>query len=146
MIASFGVLDDVGEPTDEIVRSFPVGHVTCETARVKELVPPSQNIGTDLNVTDRTVLRAEARFVIAQGFSARQPAQNVLDDCLIDVKVGDVVADVLVPRIPQEIQFGLVGPEDSSVGAHPMQAFSGVVETLLQFLIDPVRERICQRG
>jgi hypothetical protein len=90
----------------------------------------------DQHVADRTVLPSEPRLVLQQRLTAGEPGEHVFDDGSIDVKLGDVVADVLVACVAEEIQFGLVCPQDRAVRADPMEPFGGVVQALFQFLVD----------
>jgi hypothetical protein len=69
----------------------------------------------------------------------RQPAQDVLDHVLVGVKLGDGAADVLFPGVAEQVEFGLVGPQDGPVGPHPVQADGGVFDKVGQFTLAPAQ-------
>lgn len=47
-----------------------------------------------------------------------------------------MASDVLAAGVTHKIQFRLVGPQNGAVRSNPVQAFSGMIEALFQFLID----------
>src|SRR5262245_58583817 len=57
---------------------------------------PAVDVGVDHHVFDRAVLRPQSRRVSVHGFVTGQPAENVLDDILIDMEVANEPAEVLL--------------------------------------------------
>jgi len=63
----------------------------------------------------------QPRLEVTQGLMALETTQNFADDPRIGVELGDVTADVLVAPITQEVELGLVCPQDRAVWADPVQ-------------------------
>src|SRR5687767_803850 len=57
-----------------------------------------------------------------QRFMARQPSEDISDGVRIGMKLGDVMAKIFLARVPQQVQLGLVRPQNSPVGPNPVQA------------------------
>jgi hypothetical protein len=85
-------------------------------------------------VADRAVAAAQPRRVVAQRLAAGQPVEHLLDDRPIGVEVGHRMPDVLVGRVAEHCQLGLVGAQDAAIGVDPVQADAGVLEEVAQLL------------
>src|SRR5690242_9670927 len=95
--------------------------VAREAAGVNKLAVFEVSAGVDAHDPARTVLAAQARFVVAHHFTFAQPIENIFDCFAVDMKVDDVATDVFVARVAEQIEFGLVRAQDRPVGTDPMQ-------------------------
>ena len=91
-------LEDLTEPLLALAHaifSFPrFSHIEREASGLYELAVAELRVGCDEDVTDRTVLCAPARRVAVEFLAFTKPIEDVVDDRLVDVKIGDVAADV----------------------------------------------------
>ena len=67
-----------------------------------------------------------------QRVPAEQSREGVVDHVPIDVEPRNVLADVLLLRVAQQVELGLVGPQDDPVRSDPVQRHAGVVEEIGQ--------------
>jgi hypothetical protein len=56
----------------------------------------------------------------------------VVNDLLVRVKFRDIPADILFPRVPEQIQFRLVRPKDRAIRTHPVQTHYGVFDKITE--------------
>jgi hypothetical protein len=103
-----------------------LGGVAREAARVAQLTILEMAVRMDHHVLDRAVLAAQPRRLVVQGAAGAQGGEDVADDVGVDVEIGDMAADVVVPGIAEHLQLGAVGPQDGAVAGHAVQAFSRV--------------------
>lgn len=54
---------------------------------------------------------------------------------LVGVELRDIVADVLVVRVPEQIELRSVGPEDEAIRTNQVQPFGGVLEEFPELLL-----------
>jgi hypothetical protein len=85
---------------------------------------------------------AQPRLVTLERFTPGQPREDVLDHWAIDVEFLDVPADVFLACVPEQIEFGLIDPQDSAIGSYPMEALGGMVEASLELGVDEIREML----
>ena len=97
------------------------GDVAREAARVNEFSVFEQNARIDQDMADRSVAMPQPRRVVAQRFAPSQASEDVVDDGLVGVKLGNVPADILFARISEKIELRLVRPKDGAVRAHPVK-------------------------
>jgi hypothetical protein len=77
---------------------------------------------------DRAVLASEAGLIIVDSFMICQAAQNVVNYFLVGVELGDMPTDVLLLPIAEQIQFRLIGPQDSAVWPYPVQPHCRILD------------------
>jgi hypothetical protein len=118
-----------------LFRSYLIGNVSGNAACVDETVTVPSNVRVDQDVTDRTVPGMQSRRITPQGFPGLQTLQDVLNNWGIRVKFGDVMTDVLFLLVPQQIEFSLIGPKDSSISRDPVQADRGVLNEVGKILV-----------
>ncbi|MDP2390299.1 MAG: hypothetical protein Q8N52_08235, partial [Acidobacteriota bacterium] len=94
-----------------------------------------QHAGIDRHVSERAILATHARFAIAHALARPQATQDVVNHLAVDVKLGDVMSDVLIDGISEQIQFGAVGAQYRAVGCDPMQADRRILEKVRQLLL-----------
>ena len=111
---------------------------------MKKLLRAPEDVRVNEDVTDRPILMPEAGLVVEQRFATRETKEDVVDGRRIDVEFGDIVPDVFVARVAEKVQFGLIGPQNRAVRAHPVQPFSGVIETRLELSIDALGDFMFQ--
>ena len=99
-----------------------VGDVAGKAARVNELSVLEQGARIDEDMAGRSVAVQQPRRPVTEGFAPAQAGEDIADDSLVSVKRGDVPPDILLPRVAEQIELGLVRPKDDAVGAHPMKA------------------------
>src|SRR5579871_5328043 len=102
-----------------------IGDVTGKAARVNEFSVLEQNARIDQDMADGAVAMPQPCRVVAQRLSPAQAGEDVVNDSLVGVKLGNVPADILFAAIPEKIELGLVRPQDCSVRAHPVKADRG---------------------
>ena len=83
-------------------------------------------------MADRAVLGAQPHFLIAHVLAASQPIEDRGDLLLVDVELGDVVADVLRLRVAEQLELRAVGALDDAVGPHPVQAHHRAAEEVVE--------------
>jgi hypothetical protein len=59
--------------------------------------------------------------------------KHVLDDRDVDVELEDVAADVIGWSISEEIQLGMIRPQDGPIRSQPLEADRGVLEEILEW-------------
>ncbi len=140
--------------TKGLLRAPPLCDVAGEAARVHEVSVPEIAAGADEHVLDRPVFGAKARFEIVNGLAAGQPRQDVGDDLLVDMELGDGASHVLVRLVAEELELRAVGPQDGAVRTHAVQPDGGVLDEIPQLLLAPAQrlffspqlaQRIAQR-
>src|SRR5258706_3698963 len=99
-----------------------------------ELAVLPQSIRVDQRMPDRAILASQPCRVFVQRLPARQTGENVLDRGWIDVKLGDIAAQIFFTRIAEQIQLGLVHPDNDPLGSDPVQTDRGVVEKVAELL------------
>ena len=95
----------------------PSSHSTLESMRTSLIEPSLQRI------------RAST---VPQRLARGQAPQDVGDHVLVDVELGDVVADVLLARVAEQLELGPVDAQDRAVRPDPVQADRGVLEEVGQ--------------
>src|ERR1700687_258800 len=116
------------QPQALLFRPLTVCHVAREAARVNELSVLEQGVGIYQHVSNTPVFAPQACLPVPQGFAALQPLEHVFDHGLVDMKLGDVVPDILVTRVSEKVQLRLVRPQNSPICPDPMASDSRVVE------------------
>ena len=115
-----------------------VGDVAGEAPGVRRTARPSRyTFRADQDVPDRAVLGAQPGLVPVDRLVGGEPAEDVRDGRRVGVEVGDVPPDVLVPRVPQEVELGPVRPQDRPVRADPVQPDGGVLHEVGQLGLLP---------
>jgi hypothetical protein len=97
---------------------------------VYELAVLKQRAGADQDVLDRAVLGTQLCGNVFEPFAGGQAPQNIVNDILIDMKLGDVMPEVLFLAVSQQLEFGLVDAQDCSIGSDPVQADVGVLKEI----------------
>ena len=69
----------------------------------------------------------------------RKASEYLFDDRRIDVELSDVVTDVLLTCITEQIELGLIGPQNRPVRADEVKPLRGVIETRFQLTGRPPR-------
>ena len=115
-----------------LFQTLAVRDVAREAARVNELAILEEDVGVDRDVPDRTVPGLQARFVIPDLLVRREPLEDVTNDRNIGMKFSDVASDVVLCRVSQKLELGLIRPENRSIRSHPVQGHGGVFEEILQ--------------
>ena len=146
MIGILGILDDVGEPAGQFVGGLSVGDVAGKASGVQEFVVTPQHVRIDLNEANRAVLTAQTRLVIQECLASRQTREDVFDDRRVDVELSDVVTDVLLTWITEQIELGLIGPQNRAVRPDEMQSLGSVIETRFQLAVNDLRNGRVTRG
>ena len=140
--------------TKGLLRAPPLGDVAGEAARVDELPVPEIAARADEHVLERPVFGAEAGFEVVDRLAAGEPRQDVGDDLLVRVELGDGASHVLVRLVAEELELRPVGPQDRAVRAHAVQPDGGVFHEIPQLLLAPAQrlffsaqlaQRIAQR-
>ena len=103
----------------------PSSHRTLESISTSLIEPSLQRIRA-----------AKSLQRLARG----QAPQDVGDDVLVGVELGDVAADVFLPGVAEQLELGAVGAQDRSVGPDPVQAHGGVLEEIGELAL-PVAQR-----
>jgi hypothetical protein len=86
-------------------------------------------------------------LVPAEGLASREPFQDAGDDVGVGVKLGDVVADILVLGIPEELVGGAAGTKDRPIRSDPLDADCCVLKEVakrLEFVLLGGRDRATQ--
>lgn len=52
------------------------------------------------------------------------------------MKLSDVVSDVLLDRITQQIELGLVRPDNRAIGSYPVETLGRIFKTPFELVID----------
>jgi hypothetical protein len=86
---------------------------------------------------DGPVFCSQPGWVLVESFALKEAPQNVFDDLLIHVKVGNPTPDVFLRRIAQQVELGLVRTHDCAVRGHEMKADGSVLKEVLQILEAP---------
>ena len=73
-----------------------------------------------------------------QAFAAPQSRQDVVNALPIKMELRDVPSDVFAMGIAEQVEFGLVRPQNGAVGADPMDSFRGMIERVLQRFLDRI--------
>src|SRR5262245_54841071 len=87
----------------------------------------------DEHIAKRSVFAAHASGISLQLFTRCQTFQDVRDDVLIRVKFRDVPANVLLARVTQQVELGLIDSLNDSVGADPVQSNVRALEEVAEF-------------
>jgi hypothetical protein len=77
-----------------------------------------------------------------EGLASAEVAQDVVDDVLVRMELGDVVANVLILRVAKQFQFGVVGPKDGPVGSDPVEGDGRILHKVSEVLLARAQERI----
>src|SRR5205814_8753326 len=93
--------------------------------------------GVQEEIPERPVLAAQANRHVTRRLARGEAVQQVVRDGAVRLKLGEMMAYVLVPGVPQKIERGLVGPEDRAVEAQPVDGYWSLLEQILQ-LVQPV--------
>ncbi len=83
---------------------------------------------------DRSILRSQRRRVIVKCLAAAQALEDVLDRSRVGMELSNAPADVLLARIPEQIQLRLVDPDENPAGIHPMKSDGAVLDEILELL------------
>ena len=98
-----------------------IGDVAGKATRVNEFSVFEQSARIYQDMADRSVAMPQTRRMVAQRFAPAQASEDVVNDSLVGVKLGNIAADILFARIPEKIKLRLIRPEDCSVFAHPVK-------------------------
>lgn len=91
--------------------------------------------GSALAAAARGALAPQAGLDLARLFTALHPPQDVADHVRIGVELGDVVADVLLRRIAEQLQFRPIRPEDRVVRPRPVERHRGALEDVVELAL-----------
>ena len=106
--------------------------IAREAARMNEPAVLDIDVRADQGMLDGAVLAAQTGLVIGRFLIAAQPLENGFDRRRVSMKFRNVPAEVLVAPVTEQIEIGLVGPQNDAVGADPMQAEQGVLDEILE--------------
>ena len=99
---------------------------------------------TDQHVLDRAILAAQPRGIVARGIAAREAGHDRIDHILVDVELGNVMADVLALLVAEHLELGPGDPLDDAVRPDPVQADRGVLEDVAQVLLAALERTLRQ--
>jgi len=88
---------------------------------------------------DGTIAVTQTGRVIAQDLPAAEGREDVDNNGRVGMELGDVAPDVLLARVPQEVEFRLIRPEDRTVGPDPMQAYRRAFDEIAQGSFTPAQ-------
>ena len=111
-----------------------MGDVDREAAAVAESIAFRVGARVDGNLLDRSVFRHQPGLAAHKAITMLELGENLGDGIRIRVVTGDGGADVFASRVSQKVEFGLIGPDDSSVGVDPMHRHVGILGEVDQFL------------
>ena len=111
------------------------GDVSGETAGVNEAPVLEVPTGIDHNVYGRAVLGPQPGRVVVQHLTGEKPPQEIIDDRPVLVKVDDVLSHEFFAVVAQQVELGLVDPEDGAVGPDPVHRNRGVLEEIGELLL-----------
>src|ERR1700747_387359 len=89
----------------------------------------------DEDVLDRSVLASQRRLEIVDDLAAHEPAPELVETLALDVKFGEVTADVLVRRVSQQLELGRICPQDFSLGTDLVESFERVLDEIRKLLL-----------
>ena len=72
---------------------------------------------------------------VAGDATVPQQFQDARDRVLIDVKPRHRLADILIRRVTEQVELGLIGPKDGAVRAQNRQAFGRVLHVVAQITL-----------
>jgi len=58
------------------------------------------------------------------------------------VEFGDVPADILIFRVAEQRQFGLVRPKDRAIGSHPVEGDGCILHKIREILLTGTQESV----
>ncbi len=127
---------------EQLARQVLAGDVAREAAGVHEPTVAPPDVGVDEHVADRAVPTAQLRRALADGLARREAAEDVLGDLLVDVELGDRMADVLAVAVAQELELGAVRAQEDPVGADPVEAKGRVLEEVGELPLTCLEHRL----
>ena len=101
-----------------------LGDVAGKAARVNEFPVLEQHARIDQDMADRSVAVPQPGRTVTEDFAAAQAGEDIADDSPVGVKLGDVPPDILLSRVAEKIEFGLVRPKDGAVRRPPNEGRS----------------------
>jgi hypothetical protein len=115
-----------------VLRLLCVSYVNRETSGIYEFAIDEANARRNQHVTDRPVLGAQASRVFVEFFASFETAEDVGYCSSVCMKLGDITTYILLRRIAEHIEFGLVGAQDGAIGAYKMQPDRAILEKIFQ--------------
>ena len=122
---------------------FLMGDVDREATAVAEAIAFCIGARMDGDMLDRSVFRHQPSLAAHEAIAVLELGENIGDGIRIRVVTRDGRADVFASRVSQKVEFGLVGPGDSSVGVDPMHRHVGILGEVDELLAAPF-ERLLQ--
>src|SRR5581483_10567974 len=101
--------------------------------RVHEVPVLEKSIGMEAHAAQEAILSFHLHFNAAQLFISAQAAKYVFQDDCIEVKLTDMVPDVLLRLVAKHAQLRRVGPENHSVCIDPVDTDRGTLQKITQF-------------
>jgi hypothetical protein len=81
---------------------------------------------------DGAIFCPKARRVAVEPFAAGELLEDVADNGSVGMELGNMTPDILLSRVSQKIEFGLVGSQDNAFATNDMKADSTVFEEILK--------------
>ena len=92
-----------------------------------------------MNVSYRAVLATQARFLIVNHLVVMKSLEDVINHIAIDMKLRNVMADVILARITEHVQLSLVDANDKAVRTNPVQTDCGCLKEISEFRLAPAQ-------
>src|SRR5271155_386564 len=132
-------LGQLGQPDFQLLfQRDAFRHVANEASRVQQLVVLPQPARVDENVLDRSVLTSQRRLEVVDDFAAHQPGPELGVAVSIDVKFGELMADVFIGSVSEQSELRRVSPQDQSVRTNLMETFDRVLKEIRKLLLTKV--------
>src|ERR1700722_605587 len=93
----------------------------------------------DEDVLDRSVFASQRRLEVVDNFAAHEAVPELVETLALDVKFGEVMADVHVRRVSQQLELGRICPQDFSLGTDLVETFECVLDEIRKLLLTQVK-------
>src|SRR2546426_2507103 len=137
-----GVLKFTKQAVSLLLRLSQGSHVSGEGAGMDEFAVLPEHVGINQHMLDPAVLAPKPGLVTLQGLPACEAFEHLLGEIFVDMELGHMMPDILLARAAEQVQLGLVCPQDASVRARPVQGFDRIFEEIGQLLIFTAQRRV----
>src|SRR5277367_1540828 len=93
----------------------------------------------DEHVLDRAVLAPQRRLEVVDDVATHEPAPELVEPLSLDVKFGELMADVFVRGVSQQFKLCRICPKDFSVGTNLMKSFECVLDEIRKLLLTEMK-------
>ncbi len=129
-------LREFSEPDFQFAFQFDAfGHVANEASRVDELAVFPQPARMDEDVLDRSVFASQRRLEVVDDLAAHQPVPELVEPLALDVKIGEVTADVFRRSVAEQFELRRICPQDFTFGTDLVEAFERILDEIRKLLL-----------